>query len=387
MICRVCSSANTKLFLERKSVSVHQNLVLDSLQEAKRINRGHMALYHCLDCHFVFNAKFDGDLLSYDAHYDNNQTYSSFFAEYVQSIVKYLIDDLGVKNKDVIELGCGKGYFLKDICAVGRNRGIGFDPSYVGPTEILDGTVRYEKKFYERGGHPNTSVDMVICRHVIEHISHPTEFLKTVKAALGQHSHARLFFETPSLEWILKNGVIWDFFYEHCSYFTRDSLVKAFELAGFHVAQVTEQFQGQYLWLVASVQNDSAQEIRSASNIEPMIGAYVKEEHDRLSKWTQLIQARRSDGKVAVWGAAAKGTTFVNLIDSKCSLIDSVIDINPNKQSKFIAGTGHPIVSYKDLVSRGVETVILMNPNYRKENEDLLRTSGIKMNIISEEVI
>jgi len=91
------------------------------------------------------------------------------------------------------------------------------------------------------------------------------------------------------------------------------------------------------------------------------------------------------EGPIAVWGAGAKGVTFVNLIDPKKELIDCVVDLNPNKQGRHIPGTGHPIVSYQNLPKRKVTTAILMNPNYREENQTLLRKAGIKLKLINQE--
>ena len=89
-------------------------------------------------------------------------------------------------------------------------------------------------------------------------------------------------------------------------------------------------------------------------------------------------------GKVAIWGAGAKGVTFANLLDPHSKLIDCIVDLNPNKQGGFVPGTGHPIVSYQDLPKRNVATAILMNPNYREENQTLLRNAGIKLNLIDQ---
>lgn len=42
----------------------------------------------------------------------------------------------------------------------------------------------------------------------------------------------------------------------------------------------------------------------------------------------EKLRELNDNGKVSVWGAGAKGATFVNLIDNNNGLIDSVIDIN-----------------------------------------------------------
>jgi len=88
------------------------------------------------------------------------------------------------------------------------------------------------------------------------------------------------------------------------------------------------------------------------------------------------------NSKVALWGAGAKGATFANLVDPDGSLFDCVIDLNPNKQGCYIPGSGHSIISPLELSSRGVHVAILMNPNYREENLQVLAQAGIELNLI-----
>ncbi len=110
---------------------------------------------------------------------------------------------------------------------------MGFDPAYVGPDTLDEGRVSFVREFY--GGQTTARApDLVVCRHVIEHVPAPLDLLENVRAALGREHRAELAFETPTVEWILDGTVIQDFFYEHCSYFTARSLQFAFERAGFY---------------------------------------------------------------------------------------------------------------------------------------------------------
>jgi len=109
---------------------------------------------------------------------------------------------------------------------------------------------------------------------------------------------------------------------------------------------------------------------------------FAEFERELLNNWLNKIQKLHSRGKICIWGAGAKGVTFANMIDPNRKLIDCLIDLNPNKQGKFIPGTGHPIVNYKDIKPRKIETAILMNPNYFKENIELLKESKISLDLI-----
>ncbi len=92
--------------------------------------------------------------------------------------------------------------------------------------------------------------------------------------------------------------------------------------------------------------------------------------------------ALRAKGGLALWGAGAKGATFASLLDPDCTLIDCVIDVNPNKQGRFLPGTGHPILPPSSLRDRDVCSIILMNPNYRAENQATLDALGLHTALI-----
>ncbi len=379
--CPICSSEKITIFLRRENVSVHQNLVMRSRNEALKIPRGDLTMAVCEVCGFVFNQTFDLKKVSYGDSYDNTQTHSQMFNNYVTDLVKFLTNEKGIRNSIIVEVGCGKGQFLKALVEPSENgnTGYGFDPSYVGPLQEFGGRLRFEKRYYDASC-SNILAEVVICRHVIEHVPTPLGLLKNVRKALVNSPGAKVFFETPCVGWILKNQVIWDFFYEHCSLFTETSLTTAFEFAGFNVANVSHVFGGQYLWLEASLASDYSPHIREdlvTSELAKKFNSAEEELKNRLKLKLHELVDENGIGKVAVWGAGAKGVTFTNLIDPECRLISCLVDLNPNKQGHFLPGTGHPIVNYFDLPKLGVTKAILMNPNYYKENLELLKRAKI----------
>lgn len=385
MNCPVCHSLKTFEFLYRKGVPVHQNIVTFSKEDAHNITRGNLSLCVCKNCGFVFNSRFDSSLLSYGGCYDNTQTYSSYFSKYTEYIIKYLVEECGIRNKKIVEVGCGKGLFLKVLCQVGGNWGIGFDPSYVGPEEDLEGRIKFYRLIYGTD-RADIRADVLIFRHVIEHVSDPVSLLKAGREALVKSQDARVFVETPCLEWILKNQVFWDFFYEHCSYFTKQSLSTAFGIAGFQIEGICKVFESQYLLAEAKLTNGKNHNLRALPGEIPRLAKqFEAKEGALIQKWQSRLKGLHSLGQLAIWGAGAKGVTFVNLLDPNCELIDCVVDLNPNKQGRFVPGTGHPIISYQDLPMRNVLTAILMNPNYREENQFLLQNAGIKLSVIDQE--
>jgi SAM-dependent methyltransferase len=381
--CPVCGALTGERFLCRLGVPVHQNLLFASQVDAINVVRGDLEMAACSSCGFVYNASFDPTLLSYGEYYDNSQHCSPFFSSYMDELVRELVEKQGVRNCRVIEVGCGKGVFLRrliDYPSAG-NIGVGFDPSYEGPESVLDGRLTFRRQYYGRVAEQERA-DVVICRHVIEHIQSPVSLLKSVRFALRGSPNARVFFETPCSEWILRNEVIWDLFYEHCSLFTPESLTSAFELAGFAVHRVERRFNNQYLWIEAIPLDEPRQPVFCAGDVPLWAEDFGRHETHLKKSWLERVLLYRQRGEVAVWGAGAKGCTFVNLLDPQRTLISCIVDVNPAKHEKYVAGSGHPIVSPYAVASRGVQSAILMNPNYREEIESQLSAASIRVDLV-----
>jgi SAM-dependent methyltransferase len=381
--CPVCGNGRTVEFLHRGGVPVHQNMLVPDRAAARAFPKGDLSLRACEACGFVFNAAFDPALTNYRPEYDNTQTCSPAFVEHVDGLVRSIAVRSDLQWDLVIEVGCGKGDFLRRLVGtVAQARGLGFDPAYVGPEVEFDGRLRFVRAFFDERTAP-PAADVVICRHVIEHVPDPVRFLAAVRAALTTSPGARVFFETPCVEWILRNRVVWDFFYEHCSLFSPASLARAFERAGFTVVGVRHVFGGQYLWLEARPISSAAETVSSAAAESPRLAhEYQRVEQQRVVRWSEEVERLRTTGRVAVWGAGAKGVTLCNLIDPGGERLAAVVDVNPAKQGHYIAGTGHAIVAPDRLRDLGVRSVLVLNPNYVDEIERDLATRRLDVRAV-----
>jgi SAM-dependent methyltransferase len=356
-------------------------------EEARQFRRGDLRLAFCFACGFVFNATFEPDSLSYSAAYENTQTCSPLFKQYLEQLADSLLTKYGLRDKLVIEVGCGKGDFLRLLCKEGRNRGIGFDPTYVGPEAIEGGAVRFVREFYD-SRQTRYAPDFVCCRHVIEHVQSPLEMLSAVRQAAGNRLSATVFFETPALPWILDSLSFWDFFYEHCSYFTKESLACAFEQAGFCVLEARAAFDEQYLHIeakpVAAGSVPAKPRPHSTPDLWPQIRSFLAGVEQRMKACEEKIDVFSRAGGCAIWGAAAKGTTLVNTLDPENRRIRFLIDINPAKQGRYVPGTGHLIVPPEHLKDKSdrVAGILNMNPNYLEENRMILSQMRLDIPIL-----
>jgi SAM-dependent methyltransferase len=381
--CPVCESKNNELILQRLNTPVNQCSILSERLEANAMSRGDLTIQRCQSCGFVFNSSFDKRLVKYDETY-NNINLSSYYDSYILSIVQKLSRSIPL-NGVVVEVGCGQGLFLQKLCEY-RNDiiCIGYDPSFKGEELQYHGRLKFEKTFLEDSLLPK-KIDVVVCRHVIEHISNPREFLSILHNTLSDQGlqNVKIIFETPCNEWIINNRVYWDFFYEHCSIFSAHSIWLAFQLVGFQPQAIDWVFEGQYLWIESFFSKNRDANSDTQSHRLPFMQSFdmeqfVNDEKEWCKIWMQRIESLPQE--IGVIGAGAKGVTFVNLFDPYNQKIVAVVDVSPQKKGKFIPGSGHEIIGYEDIVGKSIKSLLLLNPNYY--NENLGKLQKIDKNII-----
>src|SRR5262249_13130102 len=148
---------------------------------------------------------------------------------------------------------------------------------------------------------------------------------------------------------------------EHCSIFTEVALKLALSRAGFQAPCVERVFGEQYLWATARAGLPDAASVDGAlEDVRSPAGAFVE-------KWRDRVNSASVRGRVALWGAGAKGVTFTLLVDPAGETIDHAIDINPEKQGHFLPISAVPVVSPKASSSLNPTTIFVMNPIYLDE--------------------
>lgn len=368
--CPICDHGEAMSIDERPKVAVMQNRVFASAAAARACATAPLAMAGCLRCGFVWNRVFDAARIGYGPDYENCQLNSAAFSAHVGAVAGRVIaavpDGAPV---DLLEIGCGQADFMRLVAARAGDRlgsAVGFDPSWRG--EVAPAGMRLHRAYFGRDtAHLlDRAPNVVVMRHIIEHVPDPSALLADIRAALGGRDGVALFVETPTVAWILDNEAVQDFFYEHCSLFTVETMDFALRRAGFAPLAIDPVFGGQYLLAEARI----APAASDGTAPPPPVGAwraYAAGRQRFLDAWRAVFKGRPDRGRLAVWGAGAKGASFVQLLDPDAELIDCVIDINPNKQGGFVPVTGHAVVSPEDAARRGVAAIVAMNPNYADE--------------------
>lgn len=371
--CPVCQGASTRTFLEMEAMPVLIGVQWDNREAARNCARGDITLAFCSDCGFIWNVLFDPENLEYEQSYENSLHFSKVFQDYTESVVSRLVDTYKVKNKRVVDIGCGKGDFLSMLCEAGNNDGFGFDPTYEGDRIDSPAAKRiqwFQENYDER--HAAIQADLLTSRYVFEHIPSPIEFLQMIRRSITDPERTIVYFEVPNTDLILRQFSVWDVIYEHCSYFSVESLPRSFARAGFEVLKVSEHYGKQFLSVDARVAPNDTQQTDAGTwgdlaALDADIDTFSKDIRSKIAAWTARIDEWREAGtRVAAWGAGAKAVGFFNMLKVN-EEIPHVVDINPHKRGHYLPGTGQLVVSPEDLKQNPPDIVILMNPLYRDE--------------------
>jgi SAM-dependent methyltransferase len=357
-----------------KHVPVFCNVLLDSRQKAVGAESGDIELVFCHTCAHVFNAALEASRMQYSPQYDNTLDYSPTFQKYTRELAHRLVSTYQLRGRDIIEIGCGQGDFLRLLAETGQNRCLGFDPSYDSrqdKSESSSHRVSIVQDYYSEQ-YAQHRADFLVCRQVLEHIQKPTAFLKMIQRAGAGRADPVIFAEVPNAMYTLKEAGIWDLIYEHCSYFTALSLSRLFVEAGLDPLNIEKAFGGQYLCIEGRPADTNRSQTPagsdlSLSDVENAATAFAANYRHTISKWDKMLAGMgRAGARAVVWGAGSKGITFLNVLPGAAA-IDFVIDINPHKQGRYVPGTGQQVVSPDRLTDICPDAIIVMNPLYLDE--------------------
>ena len=252
-ICPACGGQGLQTFYTLRATPVHSCLLMKTREEALAYPRRDLCLGFCASCGFVTNVLFDPKVHEYSEEYEETQGYSPTFSRFAAELAEQLVERFDLRNRSLLEIGCGKGEFLLQLCRAAGAEGLGVDPSYMPgrlPLEAGD-RVRYLQEFFKP--HHAAGRDFVYCRHTLEHIHPVQSFLNQVGQGMSETPHGQIWFDLPDARRVWREGAFWDVYYEHVSYFDAGSLTRLFHASGFVVDEVEREFGDQWLSLTLSL--------------------------------------------------------------------------------------------------------------------------------------
>lgn len=259
----------------------------------------------------------------------------------------------------ILEVGCGDGTLLGLLSAAGCRDVFGIDPGQparrqAGSLPIASGYFPQDLPADRRG----RRYDLIITRHVLEHLETPRDFMASLAAHL--RPGGQLWIEVPDVASAVRRR-IWSNFYQiHCNYFEAATLDALLAQSGLvcRGGEVVEVFGGS---LVRRYEFGAALKIPAATPWSG-IAAQVGEYQQQLARLAERLPA----GCVGQ-GAAERTAVILGFCPALANKLHRLSDGNPLLVGRFCGGTSLPIVSKHELFCDPPEAIVLFAVSHARE--------------------
>ena len=377
--CPGCQAIDSELFLTVPRAPVSCGQLFPTKDAAIQAGKCKLEIAYCRQCSHIWNAAYeDASTELYNEHYYSSFAASSQGREYQENLANDLDRIVNLSGKTVLEIGCGDGFFLKTLHGLGA-RAIGVEPSSTyHVAKAQPGVEVYPETFGFNGPVDiDSSVDVVVMRHVLEHLASPSKALEALNSCSTDGSGPQfLLLEVPNALQLLKENLFFDFYNDHVQYFSYGSLARLLQSVGW---LPVASFGGNTEFLtVICISRKLGAEAAANSNSECIppdsddFMSVVKKFGQDFKHWKQrlrelLTEHRRVGHRVAVWGAGARGVALLSGIDLPDDSYAYVVDSDANKHGKYLPVVHQPVFPPDRISQDPVDCVLVTSYTYFDE--------------------
>jgi hypothetical protein len=326
----------------------------ESIIEARTLPKLPLDFVRCTDCGHVYNQAFDYTKVPY-SHKPNLMFNDGTL--WSQHIVQRSHDILNLlpPAPTVVDVGYGDGSFLNCLRLQRPDgRFIGFDPHGADAAACeLD----LRKEYFDAMLHlKEIQPDIIVSRHVLEHLTNPLGFLQRIAAAASALGVTPLaYFEVPCIDNAIAAHRTVDFYYEHNSQFTTTSFVKMLTRCQAEIIDIGHSYNNEVIFGIVRLGSTPlcADLIKQAADFHKHSAAAL----GVISQ--QLAALHLSNKRVAVWGGTGKSAAFMCRYGVDANRFPIVVDSDAAKVGTFVPGTGQYISEIQLLQQHAVQVIII----------------------------
>lgn len=358
-------------FLQNAPASAQDIPDRDHVEQDKGIS---LKLYQCQTCGLV---QFDGTPVSYYRDVIRAGGYSTTMTELRRRQYAHLIQTYHLEGKRFLEVGCGRGEFLKvltefpveaygiehkeDLVAIARGDGLTVWSGFPEQAEQSLGSAGIEGPF-----------DVFLSFNFLEHQPRPDVMLQAIYHNLTADGMGLV--TVPALEYILDRGTYYELIRDHIAYYSFETLRTLLQRNGFFVLKeeminrdtisMIVKKNPKWNYGVDTVKTDVVQ-----VNAEPLAAGY-----DRVCRelTTLAEQLKLTGKKLAIWGASHQGFTLASTAQMT-GYVKYIIDSAPFKQGRYAPASHLPIVGPEHYRHDPVDAILIVAPGYTEEIAGVIR--------------
>lgn len=380
--CRFCGAELRHDFVDLGSTPLANSYVTETDIAAGRDRAYPLHARVCSSCFLVqVDAPVSPEAIFSDYAYFSS--YSDSWVEHARDYARAMIARFGLDRSSlVVEVASNDGYLLQHFVASGVPV-LGIEPAANVAEAARARNVRTEVAFFGTRTAKGLSArgvaaDLAAANNVLAHVPEIGDFVAGFSVLLKPEGVAT--FEFPHLLELIGELQFDTIYHEHFSYLSLVSVERILAAAGLRAFDVEElSTHGGSLRLyvchasASHAATDRLTGVREKERREKLdelagyLGFAGKVEAVKRSFLEFLARAKAEGKRVAAYGAAAKGNTFLNVCGVGPRDIVCVFDRSAAKQGKFLPGSHIPIRAPNAIRELEPDYLVILPWNLRDE--------------------
>ena len=261
------------------------------------------------------------------------------------------IEKYFLKQKKVIEIGCGQGEYLLILDSLDLDAH-GLEYSKEAMSRCRDKGLKVSRGFVDTEYQlHNAPFSAFFILNFLEHLPDPNAILGGIWNNLEDGGIGLV--EVPNFDMMLKNDLFTEFVADHLFYFTRETLTTTLALNGFEVLDCNTVW---YDYIISAQVRKKAQTDLSGFELQ----------RTQLSNELQVYLDKFDPETVAIWGAGHQALAVMAMLNF-AGKIRFVVDSAAFKQGRYTPATHIEIVPPEALDSADIQAIIIMAASYSDE--------------------
>ncbi len=383
MKCRHCASELTLPFLDLGSAPPSNAYLTGSALNAPETWYP-LKVLACGNCWLVQTEDHTGREALFSDDYAYFSSFSTSWLAHAKAYVQAMQQRFNLNAQSmVVEVAANDGYLLQYVqqasipcygieptastAAAAKAKGIAIVERFFGVT--------LAQELASQG----QQADLMAANNVLAHVPDINDFCAGFATLLKPQGVAT--FEFPHLMRMVQQCQFDTAYHEHYSYLSLTAVQRIFAANGLSVFDVEELTTHGGSLRVYAQRTDAGnqhvtphvarllEEEREYGLLSPQLYGEFQSQPTRIARELLLFLVTQSQtgGRVAAYGAAAKGNTLLNFSGVRPHLLPYVVDKNPAKQKKFMPGSRIPIVDEAHLRAHRPSHVLILPWNLKDE--------------------
>lgn len=389
--CRSCGAGPLETLMAFGQSPLADRLTVPGGSEPEY--RAPLTLCHCPACSLCqLRETVEPDILFHSAYPYFSSVSPALVAHFTDS-AQCLIDSFSqASDVFVVEAASNDGTMLAPFQAAGH-RVLGIDPAAAPvaearrkgiPTDQVFFTAGHARHIRDRHG----PADLFIANNVLAHVADVNDFVAGIAILLKDQGCAVI--EVPSLMALVDDCAFDTIYHQHLLYLSLTALAPLFSRHGLVLTDAEKVWVhgGSFRLRIARHGAPSArlldlmaEEARRDMGTRAFFDPFLQRIRTLCDETRAAVTDLANQGmRIAAYGAAAKGTTLLHMLDLPAGALRHVYDKSPWKAGKAMPGSGLVIRPAPELSRDDVDAVLLLAWNFAdeilSENRRFLEAGG-----------